>query len=754
MQRGGLRAKIISWFLIPTMIILITVALVTFYAYEQLTAELVTERNAELTELLAEQLATALVDYAVPLRNFVATHPYIFEQDLAARQTLLRQALGQLVVFDSVLLLDEMGRVVAADRQPINVLGQDWSDRPFVQRMLEEPGPQFSNIESDVSFGAESIDALVVTVPATDPAGQTVGMMAGMFRLDPGRSPFYRTLLKLQLYSDGNLDQGRAIYHSDIQLLGQEIPLKVGVKQVMSGRQGALHTLNSDGQEIVASFAPVPGTPWRLVIEESWATLTQASQSYRQLLLILLALGIAVPALVVTIGMRRITHPLARLSRAAQQLAGGDLSQTIQVHTGDELEELAGQFNLMSAQLRESYATLEQRVADRTKELATLNAISAVVSRSLDLEEIMQNALDEISGMMGMEAGGAFRLQHQVLTLIAHRGLSREFVQQAAQLPLVASAAGQAADQEQPVVRLTPDYPAGELKTLLQQEQLEQVISIPLIAKGRLLGAINLATRRPRQVTREELSLLAAVGQQTGVAVENAHLYEQAEAHAVAAERSRLARDLHDAVTQTLFSTSLIAEVLPRLWERNPEEGRRRLNELQELTRGALAEMRTLLLELRPKALEEAQLGTLMRQLSASVTGRARIPVHVEIQGRCALPFEVKVALYRIAQEALNNVVKHAGATQATLNLQCTTAPFDEPDAELDVLEDVLDIEETCRAVELCVSDDGRGFDPGSIPPDHLGVSIMRERAVSIGAELELESEPGAGTRITVRWEK
>jgi PAS domain S-box-containing protein len=131
---------------------------------------------------------------------------------------------------------------------------------------------------------------------------------------------------------------------------------------------------------------------------------------------------------------------------------------------------------------------------------------------------------------------------------------------------------------------------------------------------------------------------------------------EQLKEKTAVEERNRLARDLHDAVSQTLFSTSLIAEVLPRLWERSPEEGKKRLEEIRQLTRGALAEMRTLLLELRPVSLKDAELGDLLRQLGESINGRARIPVAVEVQGRAEISPEAKVALYRIAQEALNNV--------------------------------------------------------------------------------------------------
>ncbi len=201
-------------------------------------------------------------------------------------------------------------------------------------------------------------------------------------------------------------------------------------------------------------------------------------------------------------------------------------------------------------------------------------------------------------------------------------------------------------------------------------------------------------------------------------------------ATAAADERNRLARDLHDAVTQTLFSASLISEVLPVLWERNENEGRKRLEEVRQLTRGALAEMRTLLLELRPSAIVEAEMGQLLRQLVESVAGRARIPVTVEVDGQCPIPNEVKVALYRISQEALNNISKHSGASVARVRLLCENGQ-----------------------VMLTVADDGRGFETAGVRPESLGLGIMRERAADIGASLTIESGRGQGTEVKVVWE-
>ncbi len=249
------------------------------------------------------------------------------------------------------------------------------------------------------------------------------------------------------------------------------------------------------------------------------------------------------------------------------------------------------------------------------------------------------------------------------------------------------------------------------------------------MTKGRLVGSLNLSTNQSRTYPPEQIALLKTIGQQIGVAVENARLYEQAEHTAITAERSRLARELHDAVTQTLFSANLIADVIPRIWRRNPEEGLQSLEELRQLTRGALAEMRTLLLEMRPESLERSDIKSLLTQLADAFVGRVRVPVSLAIQGDCELTHDVKLVFYRVAQEALNNIAKHSGARQVELRLECQPGQMN-----------------------LSIQDDGLGFEPDSIPPGHMGISIMRERASSIGACLKIESQVGQGTTVELDW--
>jgi ligand-binding sensor domain-containing protein/signal transduction histidine kinase len=283
----------------------------------------------------------------------------------------------------------------------------------------------------------------------------------------------------------------------------------------------------------------------------------------------------------------------------------------------------------------------------------------------------------------------------------------------------------------------------GEGATLISSSQnandYKAVLGHPLSIGSDPYGGLVLYFSEDRHFSDEDIELSSTFADQAMLAIANDKLRDRAEQTAVALERSRLARDLHDAVTQTLFSASLIAEVMPATWEADHDEGRHLLKELRQLSRGALAEMRTLLLELRPAALADANIGGLLHQLADSLTGRTGTPVVLIIDGPCFLPPEVHVTLYRIAQEALNNVVKHANATEISVSLKCHPSNQDE---------------ESQNDAILVVRDNGDGFDPDCIASDCLGLAIMRERAQAIGVSLEIVSQIGTGTTITVEWKE
>ncbi len=403
-------------------------------------------------------------------------------------------------------------------------------------------------------------------------------------------------------------------------------------------------------------------------------------------------------------------------------------------------DDLESRVEQRTAELREANVLLQQEIVQRTQveealkrqaeEMEALYRADEELLRHLELDDVLQTLVDVAVAILRADKGSLLVWEEKRARLVARAasGFERTTV---AQMVFEAGegSVGQVIVQGEPiVVEDTRDAPQVA-RRITDPEGIRSFMHVPIRIGDRMFGVFNVDYVRPRVFSEGEKRLFTALAQRAALAIENAQLYARAQELAVVEERQRLARDLHDAVTQTLFSASLIAEVLPRLWDRDPDEGQRRLKEVQDLTRGALAEMRTLLLELRPAALVEAKLEDLLRQLAEATTGRARVPVELVLDGACVLPTDVKMAVYRTAQEALNNVAKHAGASQVMVHLHCGP-----------------------NSVRLQVRDDGRGFDVQAIPPNHLGVEIMRERAEAVGAALTIESEPGSGTEVRMAW--
>jgi PAS domain S-box-containing protein len=395
-----------------------------------------------------------------------------------------------------------------------------------------------------------------------------------------------------------------------------------------------------------------------------------------------------------------------------------------------------------------AYQTLERRVEERTLELErrrkfaeTLRDVLTILNSNRPLDEILDFVVIQASQLLDAEGVAVWRLgaDGTALTIQAARGLDADFIA-GVTIPIGHGVVGRAAQERRPIAAHdTLDAIFGDAlvvedsrqRALLERNfsRYRSILAVPLILKDAVYGGLVLYYPRPRQFSGEDMALAVTLSDHAALAIENARLRAQAGEMAAAAERSRLARELHDAVTQTLFSASLIAEVVPRLWDRNPEEGRRRLEELRRLTKGALAEMRTLLLELRPSALTDAPLGDLLRQLADAVTGRTLLPITLTVEGRRPLPPDVNITMYRVAQEALNNIVKHAKAKRVDIALQ-----------------------QAVEGVELRITDDGVGFEPASIPADHFGLRIIRERTESIDAVLRITSRAGQGTEIACVW--
>ena len=266
-------------------------------------------------------------------------------------------------------------------------------------------------------------------------------------------------------------------------------------------------------------------------------------------------------------------------------------------------------------------------------------------------------------------------------------------------------------------------------ENLLSSAPAKSYIGCPIIYGKEVIGFLNLASVTSEFYSPTHTEILKVFSHHAAIALRNAQVFEQAQELAILEERQRLARDLHDSVSQSLFSASIVAESLTSTWEKDPESVVPNLRNLHSMILGATAEMRTLLVELRPSSIIDVSFDSLIERLSDAYRGRGSAAVSVNISGSRTLPPDVQIVMYRIAQEALNNVVKHAGADQVSIEL-------------------FMDMEE----VNLCVRDNGCGFDPSHIPPDHFGIKIMAERARGVDAKLTINSQQGAGTEVTVIW--
>lgn len=259
---------------------------------------------------------------------------------------------------------------------------------------------------------------------------------------------------------------------------------------------------------------------------------------------------------------------------------------------------------------------------------------------------------------------------------------------------------------------------------------MKSFLGVPIVSKGEIIGAFYLTEKLDgAQFSETDQHFIEMLAAHAAIAIENARLFERDRELSVIEERNRLARDLHDSVTQTLFSVVLTAEAASTLLERDTAGAKAQLERLQTLSRAALQEMRSLIFELRSADLASDGLVATLRKHCEILSRVRKIEIEVSVQGERALPADVEQELFRIAQEAVNNALKHADARQVDVRL--LMAP---------------------PLVTLLVRDDGCGFDPTApqIQSKRLGLTSMRERAEALGAKLAVESAPGAGTTVRV----
>ena len=268
----------------------------------------------------------------------------------------------------------------------------------------------------------------------------------------------------------------------------------------------------------------------------------------------------------------------------------------------------------------------------------------------------------------------------------------------------------------------------GPVQSSVRKAEWDAVFIVPLVSRSRVLGAINFGYRQGQQPSEDERVFLEAVADQAAVAVENVRLFAEAGDKAALEERQRLARELHDSVSQALYGIALGTKTARTLLKRDPEGVADPLDYVLSLAEAGLAEMRALIFELRPESLKTEGLVAALEKQTTALKARHEIEVEATLCEEPEASLEAKEATYRIAQEALHNTVKHGRANKVEIKMECDPA-----------------------RITLELSDDGVGFDMRDDFPGHLGLRSMRERASRLGGTLEVETAPGRGTRICAR---
>ena len=369
---------------------------------------------------------------------------------------------------------------------------------------------------------------------------------------------------------------------------------------------------------------------------------------------------------------------------------------------------------------------------DQREFAEALRDIATTLTSTLELKEVLGHILTNLDRIVPHDIASIVMVAGDSMWVARQRyrtdGDIREIVTERQTTIAYRQYLAQMADSQRPLLiqnteQTRYDWP-DDLMTYIRA-----YMGAPILLQNEIIGYINLLNQSPYSFHEKGLERLSAFAELAAIAIQNARLYHKSRQLAALEERQRLARDLHDSVSQTMFTCRAMLESALKRFESDPQRARELVQEVHQLAITALSEMRILLLELRPDTLTRVSLKDLFEQYLQPIQKRRQFALQITIEDVPPLPGEVQIALYRITQEALNNIDKHAQAANVRVN-----------------------ISQSDGGIALKICDDGTGFQVNAEHRTSMGLAIMHERAAEIGAELQVDSAPGRGTCVSVRW--
>ncbi len=735
-------------------------ALVGFFGFLSVSAAQQTTARTLQERVVLAQLAASHTDYVlgnaqVILESAVTREEFAASSALVERQTALRETIANSgSLFRQVFLVDSTGDVRAAEpplAEPISFLA-------LLPQILR-----------DQSFTVTSIDlpqgpAIVAAVPWRGDFDQSGGALIAILQLSASEigAPTQAVTLEATGYLeivDSNglivLSTGPQPRWSVADHGGSLVAMIREGKSVVANCHTCHAThLGVDREPEVIAFAPMKRAPWGVVIRQAESETFADANRLRGQIIFLGVLSVIGAVTLVWLTTRSVIAPVQDLTKAAQRIASGDLETPVQIKRGDEIGTLAKSFDEMRARLQTSIAEiqtlnrdLDSRVQERTRELSALNAVALTVAQPLNLRELLNQALAQVLRVTGVQAGAIFLLNEEThtLTLQARCGASEQAAQSMMTLHLDDSACGGVIEKGHPVVVPDLGYYRSSAGRSLWSAGLRALVHVPLISRGAAMGTLCVATAQPRDYQPEELDLLMAMGSQIAVGIENARLYDELAQReqlrgellekVIAAqedERKRIARDLHDDTSQLL--SALIYSLEAAEASCNGLPLRTSLATMRQRVTQILDGIHKLIFDLRPSMLDHLGLFVSLRWYAETHLQPLGMRVHLEERGptRRLLP-QTETALFRIVQEAINNVEKHSGARNMCLRFDCYDG-----------------------FVQIDVEDDGIGFDMSEVVRSKdrrrgLGLVGMQERVGLLGGKISMVTDQEHGTQISIR---
>ncbi len=785
----GLRAKMSLLVEVGVVALILVFMFLGISQARQSSRQILTERM-HLARLSAAILDANLRQVDRILEHAAQRHIFTTAETLPAdTQAALEDAYSQFSnVGQSLYLLDMQGKpLFQVGRSDLPV---EWGSLAISR----QPAGAGDATPPSITLTSPDEPWAAIATPVLDDLGRQAGWLAAVIDFSGGEwAPFTNML---DFGGSGRIDlveqDGRLLFSSQPGYMRRNSRPDPNAADLFLSTQPSVQMCigcaagdAAEGGDEVIAFAPLQMAPWGVVVRQKASDLvTPVNRLLFQTLLLGLA-TIAGALLMVWVTTESVIRPVQMLQAAAHRISEGDYTTPMEeLSSGilpggrrrrrDEVGALAESFEAMRMRLQSAMdevqalnRDLDQRVQERTQQavaaeqkaqqardlvlrrnqqLSTLNAIAVTANQSLNLQDILERSLEAVLRLTSVDVGALFLADDfsSSLRLMVCQGLSAEAAAYASEFGMLDGSCGGMMDHGHLVV--VPDLSRyrGKRARSLQSEDIHTLVHVPLTAKGIVLGSMCVGTHEAHEYAPEEQELLTAMGSQIAVAIENARLYAEVQQkehmrgelfkkalNAQEDERKRIARELHDETSQAL--AALLYALEDARETTTIRAARSKLDAMHGLLQHTLDGVHKVIFDLRPSMLDHLGLTPALRSLVKARLESQGMRVDVQaVGGPRRLSPEMEIALYRVAQEAVSNIARHAAARNVNITCQLQGP-----------------------VVQLCIEDDGIGFDMYdlNLAPDNprgLGLLGMQERLELLGGRIEIVSTPGQGTRLHI----